>query len=152
MQFLIAVRMVPFLSIGLSSNFRAFDVNVAPCITTAARRGAQGWWGRVTSDGTEFDWGRISKIRARQSVRNKQGYNSISGLYRLGPTVRPASVPPKRGSHQPVVPRKGSGGNFFVASRCPKGALDACTSCGRLRRRLLMRIGRVDSHASSLSM
>ena len=32
MQFLIAVRMVPFLSIGLSSNFRAFDVNVISCI------------------------------------------------------------------------------------------------------------------------
>ena len=46
-QFLIAVRMVPFSSIGLSSIFREFDVNVPLCTTTAARRPLSGWWRMV---------------------------------------------------------------------------------------------------------
>ena len=60
----------PFSSIGLSSSFRAFDVNVPLCTTTAARRPLSGWWRMVTSDGLKSDWGRFSKIRARQSVTN----------------------------------------------------------------------------------
>ena len=35
---MIAVRMVPFLGIGLSNIFRVFHVNVTLCTTTAARR------------------------------------------------------------------------------------------------------------------
>ena len=42
---------------------------------------------------------------------------------------------------------RGSGRNFFQRSRCPEGALDAGTGCGRLRRRLTVRIGRAHSHA-----
>jgi hypothetical protein len=41
-----------------------------------------------TSDGTEWDWDRIWKIRARLSTENSQSYNYISGLYSLRPTVR----------------------------------------------------------------
>ena len=70
MQFLIAVRMVPFLSIGLSKIFRAFDVNVPLCTTAAARRRPSGCWRMETSEGTKSDWERNSKIRARQYTRN----------------------------------------------------------------------------------
>ena len=49
----------------------------------------------MTFGGAEWDWDRISKVRARPPVRNEQGYNFISGFYMLGPKLRPASVPPK---------------------------------------------------------
>ena len=47
----------------------------------------------VTFGGAEWERGRFSKIRARQSVENEQGYNFISGFYMLGPKLRPASGP-----------------------------------------------------------
>ena len=49
-----------------------------------------GWW---TSEDVEFERGRISKIRARQSTRNHLLYNSISGPEGRRRTVRPGSVP-----------------------------------------------------------
>ena len=58
------------LSIGLSSIFRVFDVNVALCTTTAARSRPSGWWRMVTSDGIKSDWERFSKIRARHSSQH----------------------------------------------------------------------------------
>ena len=58
-----------------------------------------------TSDGTEWDWDRIWKIRARHLLRNEQGNNYVSGLYRLSPTVRRTGGPQKSGSHPPVPPR-----------------------------------------------
>ena len=49
------------------------------------------------------------KNRARQHLKNEQGmeqgYNFISGFYRLSPKLRPASVGQKSGSHQPPRPR-----------------------------------------------
>ena len=69
-QFWTAVPMVPLLSIGLSSIFRVFDVNVALCTITAARSRPSGCWRMVTSDGIKTDWERFSKIRARLPVAN----------------------------------------------------------------------------------
>ena len=40
--------MVPLSGIGLSSIYRVFDVNVALCTTTAARRPLSGWWRMVS--------------------------------------------------------------------------------------------------------
>ena len=60
--------------------------------------------GGVTSEGTEWDWDRFSKIRARQSLRNKQGYNFISGLYRLGDQSCGQQVVRKKVGHMPRRP------------------------------------------------
>ena len=45
--------------------------------------------GMVTFGGAEWDWDRISKVRARPPVRNEQGNKFISGFYMLGPKLRP---------------------------------------------------------------
>ena len=93
-QFLTANPMVPFSDTALRHIFRVFDVNVAPYITTAVRRGAQGWYRNVTFEGISRDWDRNSKVRARHGTRTELLYNFISRVYRLGPKLRPASVPP----------------------------------------------------------
>ena len=72
--------MVPLSGIGLSSIYRVFDVNVALCTTTAARRRPSGWWRMVTSDGIKSDWERNSKIRARQSPRNHHTRTGIEAI------------------------------------------------------------------------
>ena len=72
--------MVPLSGIGLSSIYRVFDVNVALCTTTAARRRPSGWWRMVTSDGIKSDWERNSKIRARQSSRNLHTRTGIEAI------------------------------------------------------------------------
>ena len=72
--------MVPLSGIGLSSIYRVFDVNVALCTTTAARRRPSGWWRMVTSDGIKSDWERISKIRARPPVRNEHTRTGIEAI------------------------------------------------------------------------
>ena len=69
--------MVPLSGIGLSSIYRVFDVNVALCTTTAARRRPSGWWRMVTSDGIKSDWERFSKIRARLTTAN---YHTRTGI------------------------------------------------------------------------
>ena len=48
--------------------------------------------------------GRISKIRPRLDTRNDAGYNYESGQWVPIGDVRPASVPPKGGSHHPPGP------------------------------------------------
>ena len=69
MQSLVAVRMVPFLGIGLSKIFRAFDVNVPLCTTTAARRRPSGWWRMEleTSEGTKSDWEPVFESRSQNN-------------------------------------------------------------------------------------
>ena len=74
--------MVPLSGIGLSSIYRVFDVNVALCTTTAARRPPSGCWRMVTSEGTKSDWERFSKIRARLYTRNEHtrtGFEAFLG-------------------------------------------------------------------------
>ena len=75
--------MVPLSGIGFQLTFGLFDVNVALCTTSHWAHGPSGWYSMVTFDSIEWDWDRISKIRARLSTRNERGYNSISGLYRF---------------------------------------------------------------------
>ena len=72
--------MVPLSGIGLSSIYRVFDVNVALCTTTAARRRPSGWWRMVTSDGIKSDWERFSKIRARLATRNQHTRTGIEAI------------------------------------------------------------------------
>ena len=80
--------------------FRLFDVEVALCVTTAAQRVAEFSTGELARKDRIFDSDRISKIRARQSVRNEESYNYISGCYSVMSMVRPASGPPKSGSYR----------------------------------------------------
>ena len=61
--------MVPLSGIGLSSIYRVFDVNVALCTTTAARRRPSGWWRMVTSDGIKSDWERFSQKSEHDRAR-----------------------------------------------------------------------------------
>ena len=79
----------------------------------------------VTFGGAEWERGRFSKIRARQSTENEQGYNFISGFYRLGPKLRPASAAPKSGSCVPAPPGKSVLPMFFVLF-CVTAVTDAC--------------------------
>ena len=87
--------MVPFLDTGLSTIFRLFNVEVALCVTTAARRAAEFSTEELVRKDRIFDSDRISKIRARHLMRNEESYNYISGCNSLMSTVRPASVPPE---------------------------------------------------------
>ena len=93
--------MVPFLDTGLSTIFRLFNVEVALCVTTAARRAAEFSTEELVRKDRIFDSDRISKIRARHDMRNEESYKYISGCYSLMSMVRPASVPQKTISHPP---------------------------------------------------
>ena len=73
-------------------------------MTTVERHGLGGHARMETSDGTEWDWDRIWKIRARLYLGNLQSYNYISGLYRLSPTMRRTGGPQKSGSRAPGQP------------------------------------------------
>ena len=97
--------MVPFLDTGLSTIFRLFNVEVALCVTTAARRAAEFSTEELARKDRISDSDRISKIRARQSVRNEESYNYISGCNSVMSMVRPASGRQKTISHPPPRPR-----------------------------------------------
>ena len=97
--------MVPFLTIALSSIFRVFDVHLALCMTAHSTTPGPCPAEMVTFGGAEWDWDRFSKVRARQCLENEQGYKFISGLYRLGPKLRPASGPQKTISARQQGPR-----------------------------------------------
>jgi hypothetical protein len=71
--------MVPFLDTGLSTIFRLFNVEVALCVTTAARRAAEFSTEELVRKDRISDSDRISKIRARHGTRNEESYNYISG-------------------------------------------------------------------------
>ena len=58
----------------------------------------------VTFGGAEWERGRFSKIRARQSTENEQGYNFISGFYMLGPKLRGQQVFRRKVGHTPCPP------------------------------------------------
>ena len=77
------------MGVNERSFFRVFDVEVPPYIAAAAHCRAGSQAACRMSDGIKWDWDRNSKIRSRHEMRNEQGYNFISGLYRLTPTVRP---------------------------------------------------------------
>ena len=70
--------MVPFLDTGLSTIFRLFNVEVALCVTTAARRVAEFSTGELARKDRIFYSDRISKIRARHDMRNEERYINIS--------------------------------------------------------------------------
>ena len=95
--------MVPFSDAGLSGIFRLIHVDVAPYSPTLHGVEPSGHARSVTSESTECDSDRISKIRARPPVEKKQGYKTICGFNRLAPTVRPTSGPPKSGSQVPTL-------------------------------------------------
>ena len=59
-----------------------------------------GW----TSGATVSDYDINSKIRARQSTRNRRGYNRYNGTDGIGRSARPASVLPKTVPRQPPRP------------------------------------------------
>ena len=96
--------MVPFLDTGLSTIFRLFNVEVALCVTTAARRAAEFSTGELARENRISDSDRISKIRARHEMRNEESYNYISGCNSVMSMVRRTSVGPKSGSRQPPRP------------------------------------------------
>ena len=100
--------MVPFLDripTGLSTIFRLFNVEVALCVTTAARRAAEFSTVELARKDRIFDSDRISKIRARHDMRNEESYKYISGCYSLMSMVRRTSGPQKSGSRHPPGPR-----------------------------------------------
>ena len=110
-----------FSDAGLSGIFRLIHVDVAPYSPTLHGVEPSGHARSVTSESTECDSDRISKIRARLTVRNKQGYKTIRGFNRLAPTVRPTSGPPKSGSQVPTLPRCP-----YAAPSCASSTYDAC--------------------------
>ena len=91
--------MVSFLDTGFSTIFRLFNVEVALCVTTAARRAAEFSTEELVRKDRISDSDRISKIRARHLMRNEESYNHISGCNSLMSTVRPASVPHRKVGH-----------------------------------------------------
>ena len=97
--------MVPFSGTGLCFIFRLFDVEVALCVTTAARRAAEFSTEELARKDRISDSDRISKIRARHDMRNEESYKYISGCYSLMSMVRPASGPQKTISYPPPRPR-----------------------------------------------
>ena len=97
--------MVPFLDTGLSTIFRLFNVEVALCVTTAARRAAEFSTEELVRKDRIFDSDRISKIRARHQMRNEESYNYISGCNSVMSMVRRTSGPQKTISHPPPRPR-----------------------------------------------
>ena len=97
--------MVPFSDAGRSGIFRLIHADVAPYSPTLHGVEPSGHARSVTSESTECDSDRISKIRARQCTCNKQGYKTICGFNRLAPTVRPTSGRQKSGSRPPCPPR-----------------------------------------------
>ena len=58
------------------------------------------------SESTEWERETISKIGARQSTRNQQGYNFAQCGRGRRRTVRAGSAPPKSGSRHPPTPFK----------------------------------------------
>ena len=69
--------MVPFSDAGLSGIFRLIHVDVAPYSPTLRGVEPSGHARSVTSESTECDSDRISKIRARLYTRNKQLYTDM---------------------------------------------------------------------------
>ena len=69
--------------------FRLIHADVAPYSPTLHGVEPSGHARSVTSESTECDSDRISKIRARLYLEKKQGYKTIRGFNRLAPTVRP---------------------------------------------------------------
>ena len=98
--------MVPFSGTGLCFIFRLFDVEVALCVTTAARRAAEFSTEELVRKDRISDSDRISKIRARHGTRNEESYNYISGCNSLMSMVRRTSGPQKSGSRHPPRPRR----------------------------------------------
>ena len=78
-QFFMGNRMVPFSGTGLYFIFRLIDVEVALCVTTAARRVVEFSTGELARKDVIFDSDRISKIRARLYLRLGESYNEYSG-------------------------------------------------------------------------
>ena len=74
-------RMVPFSGTGLCFIFRLFDVEVALCVTTAARRAAEFSTEELARKDRISDSDRISKIRARLYLRLEESYNYPSRCY-----------------------------------------------------------------------
>ena len=78
--------------------YRAFDAEVAQAccahgrastLAPSRREGCgKGWFSSTFTFITPV-YDMNSKIRARLTMRNEQGYKFISGLYRLGPKLRP---------------------------------------------------------------
>ena len=70
-----------------------------------------------TSEDTEIDCDRISKIRARQSTRNEQSYKAICGSERRGWTVRAGNGRPKSAFFSRLPPVQYC--RLLLASRVP---------------------------------
>ena len=88
--------MVPFSDAGLSGTFRLIHVDVAPYSPTLHGVEPSGHARSVTSESTECDSDRISKIRARPPVEKKQGYKTIRGPRLEGVTQIVPPLPPAR--------------------------------------------------------
>ena len=97
--------MVPFSGTGLCFIFRLFDVEVALCVTTAARRAAEFSTEELARKDRISDSDRISKIRARLYLRLEESYNYISGCNSVMSMVRRTSGPQTSGSRHPPRPR-----------------------------------------------